>query len=116
MKWQKKQKLNRNSNCKIVKRFALFPIEINNEYRWLETCYIVKRRWISWHESGWQNISWTDKNTYLIWKKGCFPCHISACKHHLDGGFCALQYDAKIDNNGVCYSIEVNDGSKEHNS
>ena len=104
MRWIKKK---RESNIKVVKRFALFPICINNEWRWLETCYIVKRRWTSWDETGWENFLWTDKKAYLNWKQGCPSCHIGACKHHLTGGFCALQHEAVIENNGVCHSMEV---------
>lgn len=104
MRWQKKQKS--VTDYKIVKRFALFPICANNEWRWLETCYILKTRWIDWGETGWTNSSWVSKNTYLIWKQGSKRCDDDKCKYCMDGVICALQYDANIDAYGICRSKE----------
>ena len=42
MRWIKKPKVGTVRELKIVKRFLLFPTRINNEFRWLETAYIVK--------------------------------------------------------------------------
>ena len=104
MRWQKKQKS--VTDYKIVKRFALFPICIGNEWRWLETCYIVKTRWISWGESGWTNTAWTTKNAYLVAKKGSHLCANTTCKYCIGGVVCKLQHEATIDNMGICRSRE----------
>lgn len=106
MRWQKKQKS--VTAYKIVKRFALLPICINNEWRWFETCYILKtRQFISWIELEWVNTSWVSKNAYLVWKQGARRCDEHKCKHCIDGVICALQYNANIDNYGICRSREV---------
>ena len=105
MRWTKKY---RNRDYKIVKRFALLPIRVGNEYRWLETCYVLKEKSYSWGETlGWINISWTNAETYEMWKQGCqHRCIDKTCKHWVEGGFCQLE-DAKVDNNGICYSRKV---------
>lgn len=105
MRWTKKY---RNRNYKIVKRFALLPIRVGNEYRWLETCYILKERSHSWGEDlGWVNISWTNADTYKMWKEERqYRCADKTCKHWVEGGICQLE-DAKVDNNGICYSREA---------
>lgn len=93
-----------NRDYKIVKRFALLPIKINNEYRWLETCYIVKERWFSWYESGWSKKSWTDKKTYEMWKNRYkYNCADSSCKYCINGELCSLGKEAKIEDS-ICYS------------
>ena len=104
MRWQKKQKS--VTDYKIVKRFALFPICINNEWRWLETCYILKTLWISWHEEEWTNTAWVSENAYLAWKQGSKRCDDKNCKYCIDGAVCALQYEAKVNNYGICLSKE----------
>lgn len=106
MKWTTKPKL--NTDYKIVKRFALLPIRVNNEFRWLETCYIVKEKYYSWGEDlGWVNIAWANAETYEMWKEGRQNrCITKTCKYWAEGGFCKLE-DAKVDNNGICYSREV---------
>lgn len=102
MRWMKKDK--GNLDYKIVKRFALFPIQVKNEYRWFETCYIVKERWFSWYESGWINKSWTDKETYEMWKNGYrYSCADSSCKYCINGELCSLGKEAKIEYT-ICYS------------
>lgn len=105
MRWKKKEQ--GNLDYKIVKRFALLPIRVGKEYRWFETCYIIKMRWYSWYESGWWNKSWTDKETYELWKKGykynC-NCADSGCRYCINGELCFIGKEAKIDNNGVCHS------------
>ena len=118
MRWTKGIK----NDYRLIKRFALLPIKVNNEYRWLETCYIVQERWYSWYEASWCNISWTDKITYLRWKKSnsrykkCY-CAGSDCKYNLEGQLCMLGNGAVITNDGICYSREEKYyGSKEHNS
>ena len=41
MRFMLKPKMNYyNGYKRIIKRFALFPIKIDREIRWLETCYI----------------------------------------------------------------------------
>ena len=105
MRWQKKQKS--VTDYKIVKRFTLFPMCVNNEWRWLETCYILKTRWISWYEAEWTNTAWVSENAYLVWKQGSKRCDEDKCKHCIDGAICALQYTANIDDYGVCRSKEI---------
>ena len=39
MRWS----LPKDGDLRVIKRFALFPIGIKGEYRWLETCYIKQR-------------------------------------------------------------------------
>ena len=105
MRWQKKQKS--VTDYKIVKRFALFPICVNNEWRWFETVYILKTRWASWGELEWINSSWVSENAYRVWKQGAMRCDEVKCKHCIDGAICALQYDANIDAYGICRSREI---------
>lgn len=107
MKWTKKTKIR---DYRMVKRFALFPIRVNDEYKWLETCYILQERWYSFYEAEWCNISWVDKQTYLKWKEDKFTrcsCADSLCKYNYDGEFCMLGNAAMISNNGICYSKET---------
>ena len=107
MRWIKKPKL--NTDYKIVKRFALLPIRVNNEFRWLETCYIVKQRWYDFYDTGWANLSWTDQTTYLRWKRNrdqICHCADSSCKYNSEGEFCMLGRGAVLTNDGVCYSKE----------
>lgn len=103
MRWTKKY--HRNKDYKIVKQFALLPIRVGNEYRWFETCYVLKERSYSWGEDlGWINISWTNAETYEMWKHGCQNrCIDKTCMHWMESGFCDLK-SAKVDNNGICYS------------
>ena len=102
MRWIKKDRGNRD--YKIVKRFALLPIQINNEYRWFEMCYIVKKRWFSLYDSGWKKVSWTDRETYKMWKNVYrYNCADSGCKHCINGELCSLGKEAKIED-AICYS------------
>ena len=51
MRWKK-------DSCRIIKRFAIFPIRIDREYRWLEIVYIEQEMW----EGIWSgNIYYDDK-------------------------------------------------------
>ena len=105
MRWKKKQKS--LTDYKIVKRFTLFPICVNNEWRWFETCYILKTRWSRWGELKWTNTSWVSENAYRVWKQGARRCDEIKCKHCMDGTICALQYNANIDDYGICRSKEI---------
>ena len=69
MRWTSKNKLTPYYGSKrIVKRFAIFPIETRNssEYRWLETVYIKQRyeRTDLVAFEGWNNICFATKNEY----------------------------------------------------
>ena len=51
-----------HNSYRVIKAFAIFPIEAGEELRWLETCYILRcfsRYW------GWRNIRFTTKEEYL---------------------------------------------------
>lgn len=47
MRWYGK----RTGDTRVVKRFPLFPVKANGEWRWLETCYIHQ----TWHGDRWNN-------------------------------------------------------------
>ena len=49
---------------RIIKRFALFPIKIKNEIRWMEVCYIKQLYWELWDEYGYENIEFVTKEQY----------------------------------------------------
>jgi hypothetical protein len=108
MRWIKKPKVGTIRELKIVKRFLLFPTRINNEFRWLETAYIVKKRWYSFYETGWNYTAWTDKQHYERWKKhnDYAQCSNIMCQYNIDGDFCGLNGGAIMTNDGVCYSRE----------
>lgn len=56
------------NDTRIVKRFALFPIEcrFSQTMVWLETCYI-KQSYILFE--GWVNNSWATKEEYEEFKR-----------------------------------------------
>ena len=59
-------------NRSIIKRFAVFPVTVNYETRWLETVYIFRLR-----ENGqrylcgdfWSSTRFATKDEYLTYKK-----------------------------------------------
>lgn len=58
MKWKRKR-------IKCVKFFALFPVCLNDEFRWLETVYVIKEyRWGSLGD-GWYADRFVDK---FVWE------------------------------------------------
>ena len=115
MRWKKKPK----KEVKFVKKFAFLPICVGPERRWLEMCYLKKEKWYDWGETGWSNTLFYDtKEAWLNAIKEyeqeefrkklevSYLCHQEKCKHNKDH-WCSLGHEAKIDNNGVCYSKEV---------
>ena len=50
MKWKAKP-TPKNGDTKIVKKFALFPIRIKDEVRWLEICKIEMVYWYYYKEN-----------------------------------------------------------------
>ena len=48
-----------HGKVRVVKRFALFPMRVYGEYRWLETCYI-KQEYNFWQEC-WENVKFLTK-------------------------------------------------------
>lgn len=54
----------RRRHSRVVRKFAIFPIKINGEYRWLETVYIVKRCNFYSLIFKWYNYSFTTKSEY----------------------------------------------------
>lgn len=60
MRWRKKM-------MKIVRRFALFPICISYEYRWMEVVYI--RRFKRDPFILWRNDRFVSKKTFIEYKK-----------------------------------------------
>ena len=62
MKWHNIYKeIEKFKGYRYIKRFAIFPIKINNEYRWLETCYIRQA-----YRDGayWKNECFINKEVY----------------------------------------------------
>ena len=53
---------NYHGQVRYIKRFALFPIKVDNEIRWLETCYLRQ----TWHESycAWLNNEFVTEGVY----------------------------------------------------
>ena len=49
---------------KIIKRFALIPIKLNNESHWLKQVYIKQRFVYSDVYSYWENVDFTTKEEY----------------------------------------------------
>lgn len=54
----------RHRRSRIIRRFAIFPIVICGEYRWLETVYIVQRYDHNAAIFRWYNSSFTYKSNY----------------------------------------------------
>ena len=61
MKWIRKKE-------RIIKRFALFPINFGDEYHWLETVYIKQHRGY-FMTNTWFSDCFVTKEEYLKWKK-----------------------------------------------
>lgn len=51
-----------------IKRFALFPIKIDREIRWLETCYICQTYCTDWDVCTWTNYAFVSEDAYNRWK------------------------------------------------
>jgi len=51
----------------IIKRFALFPHCLKDEWRWLETFYVLQERLP--YNVLWCNMRWATKEEYLAWKE-----------------------------------------------
>ena len=62
MRWYKKDK--RFEEIRYKKKFALFPIKINNEVRWLENVYLKQERWYSWYETGCNNTAFLTEEEF----------------------------------------------------
>lgn len=58
--------INKPRRC--VKRFALLPITIGDETRWLEVVYIRQWRCSDMTFFPWVNCEFIDKETYKKWK------------------------------------------------
>lgn len=60
-------------HSRVIRRFALFPIEIDEEFRWLEVVYIWQRlRWTPYsvfYDYKWENKEFVDKEFYKTWRK-----------------------------------------------
>ena len=54
MKWKKRK-------YRYIRRFALFPIKIRSEYRWLEIVYIEQHR--NWLDC-WENLQFITEEEY----------------------------------------------------
>ena len=66
MRWKKPK----DEDVRCVKRFALFPIELNNEVVWLENVYIKQRYvWNSWCGlQGWVDENFISEKDYELAK------------------------------------------------
>ena len=61
MRWKNKQKPE-NHDIRIIKRFLIIPVKINDEYRWMEKASIKQQYlYTTGHCMKWVNISWEDK-------------------------------------------------------
>lgn len=49
---------------RVVRKFAIFPIVISGDYRWLETVYIVQRYDFNAVFLKWYNCEFTTKSEY----------------------------------------------------
>ena len=65
MRW----KTPKPSDGRIIKKFALLPIEINREVRWLETVYIFQTYYDGVYLIGWKSLSFVTKEEYENYKK-----------------------------------------------
>lgn len=65
MRWTKPTK----GDERIIKRFAIFPILVEREYRWLEWCYI-KQTWYHriFEDDCWKNIAFVTEEDYDEYK------------------------------------------------
>ena len=62
----------KHEKARVIKTYALMPIEVNHTVKWLETVYILqerKTRWLS-GKVFWDNKRFADKEEYEKWKKG----------------------------------------------
>ena len=72
LRWSKRKRRWRNDDCRIVKRFAIFPISckeyrddrIDTETRWLQTVYIIQMLRTAWDEYQWKNRRFVEKAEY----------------------------------------------------
>jgi len=60
MRWNTKP-YPKHRDIRIVSKFALFPIWIDGEYRWLERVSIQQRYFSDWDISEWDNIKFIDE-------------------------------------------------------
>ena len=79
MKWKSKQRRNLDllGTHRIVKRFAIFPVCIDGEYRWLETVYIrqtFRHEWERINAFYWHNDYFTTRVAYENYKSGYDIC------------------------------------------
>ena len=51
-----------HNSWRVIKAFAILPIEAGEELRWLETCYILQ---CYSKYRGWNNIRFTTEENYL---------------------------------------------------
>ena len=65
MRWSRKWQ-------RVIRRFALFPIRVQDEYRWLEVVYIRQKKKLSCKpliEHEWYNCDFVDRGYYMTWRK-----------------------------------------------
>ena len=57
---------------RVIKTYALMPIEVNHTVKWLETVYILQERGTGClsGKDFWYNKRFADKEEYEKWKKG----------------------------------------------
>lgn len=63
--------ITKHGDIRYVKRFALFPIRIDDEGYWLEVVYIAQKyddgRWCTF--PGWRDVLFASKEDYLDYRK-----------------------------------------------
>ena len=62
MKWEKQYH-------RTIKRFAIFPVCIDDEYRWLEMVYIEQKLCRGFWHDWWEDKSFVSKSEYLQYKQ-----------------------------------------------
>ena len=61
-------------STRIIKRFAMLPIEVNKENRWLEWCYIKQEYYVPCYcgESYWKPIKFVAEEDYEHYKESLY--------------------------------------------
>lgn len=62
-------------NIRIIKRFAIIPIEVKDEVRWLEWCYIKQEYCCGYCEGWWNSIKFVTEDDYERYKESLYNEH-----------------------------------------
>lgn len=105
MRWYRKIK--ECGTIRYRKRFALLPICVNREVRWLETVYLKQTLSSDWDDVWWDNIKFLTKEEYenainppIVASKSCWWCD------YYDTNKCHYQGIPNIDKEYYCHSCK----------